>query len=276
LTNTFDAANRLIETTHDGITVEPIYNGVNDRVAQTVGLSTTNYALDVAGGLPEVIYTSEGNLYLHLPGVIMAENAEGEVRYLLSDGLGSVRQAVDDNGAVVAYHEFDPYGNPNPQSLTPNPYGFTGEWWENDVGLLHLRARWSETGTFLSVDPVEGEPPYQYVRGNPVNRIDPSGMQQGDLLDPNRPECYEPISRPGDICPPGCTLPPQCYEPKREGDIYDIYNCPPPPRPSRANIVSLLPSLPSSLGRANGYVEGQGRSVLKDLEIEVFYGNLKG
>jgi hypothetical protein len=32
-----------------------------------------------------------------------------------------------------------------------------------------------ETGTFLSVDPVESEPPYQYVRGNPVNLTDPSG-----------------------------------------------------------------------------------------------------
>ncbi|HEX9922181.1 MAG TPA: hypothetical protein VGD99_05930 [Anaerolineae bacterium] len=121
LTNTFDAANRLTASTRDGNTVQPIYNGVNDRVAQTVGLSTTNYALDVANGLPEVIYTSEGNLYLHLPGVIMAESAEGEVRYLLSDGLGSVRQAVDDNGAVVAYNEFDPYGNPVENSS--EPYG---------------------------------------------------------------------------------------------------------------------------------------------------------
>ena len=106
----------------------------------------------------------------------MAENAEGEVRYLLSDGLGSVRQAVDENAALVAYHEFDPYGNPV-DNIDGEPYGYTGEWWENEVGLLHLRARWYApgTGTFLSVDPVEGEPPYQYVRGNPVNLIDPSG-----------------------------------------------------------------------------------------------------
>ena len=43
--------------------------------------------------------------------------------------------------------------------------------------LLHLRARWYApgTGTFLSRDPVESEPPYQYVRGNVVNRVDPSG-----------------------------------------------------------------------------------------------------
>jgi hypothetical protein len=56
----------------------------------------------------------------------------GEVRYLLSDGLGAVRQAVDDSGAVTAYNEFDPYGKPlvNRQSEIVNPYGFTGEWWQ--------------------------------------------------------------------------------------------------------------------------------------------------
>jgi hypothetical protein len=80
-------------------------------VAQTVGTTTTYFALDVVG-LPEVIAsrsvttTSEGNAYLHLPGVIVAESAGGEVRYLLSDGLGSVRQAVDATGQVVVYFVF--------------------------------------------------------------------------------------------------------------------------------------------------------------------------
>lgn len=38
--------------------------------------------------------------------MIVAQKAK-EVRYLLSDGLGSIRQAVDETGAVVAYYEFD-------------------------------------------------------------------------------------------------------------------------------------------------------------------------
>ena len=152
-----------------------------NRVAQTVGVTTTYYALDTAIGLPEVVYTSEGNAYLHLPGVIVAESNSGDTRYLLSDGLGSVRHAVDDSGAVVSYKEFDPYGNPivnYPLSTIHSPYGYTGEWWEDEVGLLYLRARWyqPETGTFLSRDAVENEPPYQYVRGNVVNLTDPSGF----------------------------------------------------------------------------------------------------
>jgi hypothetical protein len=72
MTNTFDAANRLTQSSRDGLTLQPIYNGVGDRVGQTSGTTITHFALDVMG-LAEVIYTSEGNAYLHLPGVIVAE-----------------------------------------------------------------------------------------------------------------------------------------------------------------------------------------------------------
>ncbi len=175
MTNTWDAVNRLTKIVNPKSEIVNRYNGVNDRVGQTVGITTTYFALDVQG-LPEVIYTSEGNAYLHLPGVTVAESSTGETRYLLSDGLGSIRQAVDESGAVVAYNEFDPYGNPVQNDSSP--YGYTGEWWQDEVELLHLRARWYSpgTGTFLSVDAVESEPPYQYVGGNPVNWTDTSGF----------------------------------------------------------------------------------------------------
>ena len=182
MTNVWDAANRLTEVSRNNYTLRPIYNGLGDRVAQVSNGITTTFALDVQG-LPEVIYTTPstssgqaGNAYPHLPGVIVAEKA-GETRYLPGDGLGSVRQAIDELGAVVAYHEFDPYGNPIRHSQI-RPFAFTGEWWQDEVALLHLRARWYSPGTgrFLSVDSVEGEPPYLYIGGNVVNRVDPSGL----------------------------------------------------------------------------------------------------
>jgi peptidoglycan/xylan/chitin deacetylase (PgdA/CDA1 family) len=44
--------------------------------------------------------------------------------------------------------------------------------------MLYLRARWysSKDGIFLSRDPIESEPPYQYVQGNPIRYTDPSGF----------------------------------------------------------------------------------------------------
>ena len=42
---------------------------------------------------------------------------------------------------------------------------------------MFLRARWYAPGVgrFTRRDPVEGEPPYLYAGGNPVNQVDPSG-----------------------------------------------------------------------------------------------------
>ena len=245
-----------------------------------MGLSTTNYALDVAGGLPEVIYTSEGNLYLHLPGVIMAENGEGEVRYLLSDGLGSVRQAVDETAEVVAYHEFDPYGNPNPQSLTPNPYGFTGEWWEDDIDLLFLRARWylPETGTFLSKDAWYGNPQrpqtlngWSYVGGNPSNFIDPLGFFQCD-----------PITG---VCDNGyglCVVQGQWQGAYVNGkpcivnpDNVQTGNAPSVPAPPPPLPPSQLPSSPVSFGNSSGLSQQDDRDLTPWLfkELKAGVGN---
>lgn len=92
-----------METEWNGNTIQPIYNGAEGRVGQTVDGQTTNYALALASGSPEVIYTSPSEVYLHLPSVIVTQKAT-EVRYLLSDGLGSICHAVDETGAVIAYH----------------------------------------------------------------------------------------------------------------------------------------------------------------------------
>ncbi len=55
MTNTWDAANRLIETIRltDQATnrLNPLYNGLGDRIGQTVGVTTTYFALD-GQGLP--------------------------------------------------------------------------------------------------------------------------------------------------------------------------------------------------------------------------------
>jgi YD repeat-containing protein len=65
MTNTWDAANRLTQIVNPKSSIVNRYNGVGDRVGQTTSVTTTYFALDVQG-LPEVIYTSEGNRYISL------------------------------------------------------------------------------------------------------------------------------------------------------------------------------------------------------------------
>ncbi len=48
-------------------------------------------------------------------------------------------QAVADTGTVVAYHEYDPYGNPTDDGPLTTDYGYTGEWWKSEIRLLHYK-----------------------------------------------------------------------------------------------------------------------------------------
>jgi len=115
----------------------------------------------------------------------LAQVEDGDVAWFLGDALGSVRQVVDDDGAVILARDYGPYGRVTAESGTGRSgYGFTGEQTDATTGLVFLRARWLDpaTGRFLSVDPWQGsarQPAslhgYLYVAANPVNRVDPSG-----------------------------------------------------------------------------------------------------
>jgi RHS repeat-associated protein len=86
---------------------------------------------------------------------------------------------------VAAVNDYRPFGSPL-AGEGGSPYGFTGEWWEGDAGLLFLRARYYQPGTgrFLSQDAWRGNVwrpatlhRYVYVLNNSVNGIDPSGLR---------------------------------------------------------------------------------------------------
>ncbi len=123
--------------------------------------------------------------YIHGPHGIHAQQTDGEWEWMLQDGLNSVRSVVDSDLAVQQSVNYDPYGNPFGLSGSEQTiYGYTGEPVDAS-GLVYLRNRYynPNMGTFISPDPYEGTPSnplslnrYAYVQGNPVNRIDPSGM----------------------------------------------------------------------------------------------------
>jgi RHS repeat-associated protein len=124
--------------------------------------------------------------YIHSPRGIHAQETMSGWEWMVQDGLGSVRGVVDNSVGVLESRNYDPYGELfGATGSSQTVYGFTGEPMD-DNGLLHLRARYYNpaAGVFTALDPFEGmwhEPMsingYSYVHGNPLNRIDPSGMQ---------------------------------------------------------------------------------------------------
>jgi RHS repeat-associated protein len=85
---------------------------------------------------------------------------------------------------TVKTYDYDAYGNilDESGSLAHNAFTYTGREYHPRSGLYYYRARWynPEIGRFITQDPIGyrgGINFYQYVAGNPINYIDPSGLR---------------------------------------------------------------------------------------------------
>jgi len=107
-TYTYDFANRLKTVTGPGLEASYVYDGLGDRVSQTVNGVTTDFTLDLAAGLTQVLQDGEYT-YLYGNGRIGQFTATDSA-YFLTDALGSVRQLVDENGVITLAQEYEPYG----------------------------------------------------------------------------------------------------------------------------------------------------------------------
>jgi RHS repeat-associated protein len=112
---------------------------------------------------------------------------------------------TDASGVVTDTYDYDAFGNKiNSTGTTPNNYLYRGEFFDSDLGLYYLRARYMNplTGRFMSRDPEESKifdsnrkpvdpkmlHKYLYVGGDPINAKDPTGrdaiiefaLEQGD------------------------------------------------------------------------------------------------
>src|SRR5258706_2748512 len=178
-TYVYDSANSL--TSVDG-TSSYRYNGLGDRLQQTVNNQTTTYALDLNAGVTEVLSDNE-NSYLY--GLGRISQTGNLTEYFLGDALGSVRQLVNGNGDITLAKAYDPYGVVTHASgAEGSAYGYTGESQDAVSGMVYLRARYYNVtdGRFLSRDTWGGDDNspmsydrWLYVYNNPLRYIDPSG-----------------------------------------------------------------------------------------------------
>ena len=141
--------------------------------------------------------------------LISQRNADGTQYYSLFDGLGSVVGMVAVVGTVVARYGYDPYGQlveKTGPAADGNPWRYTAGYWDAGVGLYKLGARYYDParGRFTQVDPLGGG--YVYASDDPINRIDPSGLDDcpeeecGGDVDPEPPEPTEPPGPPRADC----------------------------------------------------------------------------
>jgi RHS repeat-associated protein len=116
-------------------------------------------------------------------------NGPWEQRFFAYDGHGSVRQLLDESGAVLETYTYDAFGvllsaPPDWNLPTANCNLYTGERLDSDLSLYYLRARYMDpaTGRFHTMDTYEGSASdpltlhkYLYAHHDPVSYIDPCG-----------------------------------------------------------------------------------------------------
>jgi len=179
----YDHVNRLTGLMQGDNAYAFAYNGMGDRLQQTVNGVPTNYSLDLNRGLTQVLEDGE-NTYLYGAGRIGEEQPSGWI-YHIPDALMSVRQLTDGSASVTFGQSYEPFGASlaSTGEIQAN-YGFTGEWGD-EAGLVYLRARyyspylnqWIQPDTIIpDFRNPQSINSYSYVNNNPINFTDPSGL----------------------------------------------------------------------------------------------------
>lgn len=108
---------------------------------------------------------------------------DGSWKFYLSDGLGSTALLTDASGDTVAAYDYEDYGATTQIAGSAgvyNPYRYTGQEWDAELGMYNLRARHysPSLGRFLARDPIGyagGTNLMAYCLGDPVDFVDPDG-----------------------------------------------------------------------------------------------------
>ncbi len=113
-------------------------------------------------------------------GTLNSMTRGGKNHYYLTDALGSVVALADETGTKVNTYAYSPRGvqRAGMTEQVHQPYRFAGGY-QDPTGLYHFAARYYDPniGRFTTPDPSGQEKnPYLYAAGDPVNRIDPTGL----------------------------------------------------------------------------------------------------
>jgi len=184
---TYDAENRRNPTSGTTFT----YDGDGRRVAKSDG---TVYWVD-DNLRPLSLGTTSGSItkdfvFLGSKRIAFVALSTGNPYYYLSDHLGSTAVIGSGDGKAIEWEaDYFPFGNERQvfTNLVSNPYQFTGYEYDSNTGYNYAVARFEagRWGRFLSPDPYVGSMDvanpqtlnrYSYVRNNPIENTDPSGL----------------------------------------------------------------------------------------------------
>ena len=198
----WDYQNRLIGMADPvtGVSTN-VYNGSGQRMETPNTDGTTMFVFDMQNLLIETDGTGTTQVYYTVGGTMPGQfgDAMSErfpqastpyTEFYAFDALGSTDSLVDDTGTVDDHYVYTAFGTlvSSPQP-TENRRTYVGKFGYQDdfgSGVYFCTARWTESDTarWLSQDPIWPKPginPYEYIGNNPINKTDPSGLDEATI-----------------------------------------------------------------------------------------------
>ena len=225
-TYTYDGENRLVKadktTGATTITSTFKYDPFGNRIEKTANGVTTKYLYDGTN----ILYEYDGSnaitaRYTHNLTIDDPLGLEkgGKLYAYHKDTLDSIRAITDSTQAIINTYSYDSFGNMTQTGTLSQPYAYTGRELDKETGLYYYRARYYDPsiGRFLQKDPISFAGGdwnlYGYVQNNPINFIDPYGLEK---------------SGPGSLCKKLIPPPPKkpgdgCGDPKSDPYVPDYY-----------------------------------------------------
>jgi RHS repeat-associated protein len=187
-TYTWDARNRLTNIGGPVVTASFGYDATGRRTSKTIAGFSSTFLYD---GLDIIKEIAAGQTVHYLRSLRVDETLArvedtGSTLCRLPDVLGSSVALSDSLGGVPAEYTYEPFGRTVVTGTpTQDSFQYTGR--ENDgTGLYFYRARYygPQLGRFVEQDPIGltgGDwNLYAYAANNPVNLLDPHGLQAVD------------------------------------------------------------------------------------------------
>ena len=124
---------------------------------------------------------------------VNASHTDAERHYFGKDHLGSIRAVTNQWGSPLYMFDYDVFGTPLQDRPERFRHGFTGKEFDSWTGLYNygFRDYASLYGRFTTVDPIQdGHNWYAYVNSDPVNWLDPWGLECPDQESGGDPARY--------------------------------------------------------------------------------------
>jgi RHS repeat-associated protein len=200
----YDAENKLTSVATGGVAANAIYDPL-DRLTQMWGTAVSDFTFLTDPGSGDSVVAQYGSgsgalqarhVFAGLNEPIVSYDAAGIRTWLAADERGSIIAAVDASGAASAIYSYDEYGVPG--AANGGRFGYTGQVRLPELvesGLYYYKNRMYSAelgGRFNQTDPIGlagGVNPYAYVFNDPVNFVDPLGLDRTINIKYPGPEC---------------------------------------------------------------------------------------